>query len=243
MLLATRSGPTDTRLTDLFVWTSTPFDRWVRVEQREAWARTLDNIGAAAGASDGVVIASPSKGETPDVPNYFYTWTRDSALTISSLLPALVPEAYLRPWEDGNTTAARRENRTNPPFEDVLKSYVKAEEMIQAQSNPSGDLWTGGLSEPKFNTDYSPFEGDWGRPQRDGPALRALSLIPYANFLLDRDAPGDFDYVTTHLYNPKAYRVAARSVIKNDLEEVSNTWNRPGFDLWEELLVLQRARR
>ncbi|KAL1408244.1 glycoside hydrolase 15 protein [Vanrija albida] len=235
LLLSARSGPTDDRLTDLFVWTSTPLDRWVRVEQRVAWTRTLDNIGAAAGASDGIVVASPSKGETSDVPNYFFTWTRDSALTVSSLLPALVPDAYLRPWEDSNTTAARKENRTNPPVEDVLRSYVHAEEMIQAQSNPSGDLWTGGLSEPKFNVDYSPYTGDWGRPQRDGPALRALSLIPYANYLLDRGTKEDVEYVTTHLYNPKAYRVAARSVIKNDLEEVSNTWNRPGFDLWEEL--------
>ena len=30
----------------------------------------------------------------------------------------------------------------------------------------SGDLYTGGLNEPKFMVDGTAFDGDWGRPQR-----------------------------------------------------------------------------
>jgi glucoamylase len=68
----------------------------------------------------------------------------------------------------------------------------------------------------------------------DGSALRALALIPYANFLLDRDYHTDIDYVSRHLYDPAKLRELGK-VIKNDLEEVGGGWWNPGFDLWEEV--------
>jgi glucoamylase len=40
--------------------------------------------------------------------------------------------------------------------------------------------------------------GGWGRPQTDGPALRATVLIKYANMLLDA---GSTSYVTSKLYD------------------------------------------
>lgn len=45
-------------------------DKWIRAEAGFAYRRILDNIGPAAGAPDGVVIASPSTGEG-DEPDYF----------------------------------------------------------------------------------------------------------------------------------------------------------------------------
>ncbi len=68
----------------------------------------------------------------------------------------------------------------------------------------------------------------------DGPALRALVLIPYANYLLDRAFAADGPYVRQHLYDPHAIRRAG-NVIKNDLEEVAGGWWASGFDLWEEV--------
>lgn len=68
----------------------------------------------------------------------------------------------------------------------------------------------------------------------DGPALRLLSLIPYAHYLLDRDNPQDREYVRLHLYEPHLIRAKGK-VIKNDLEEVARGWWMEGFDLWEEL--------
>jgi glucoamylase len=75
---------------------------------------------------------------------------------------------------------------------------------------------------------------------RDGPALRVLALIPYANFLLDRGYPADLQYIHDNLYNPNAIREPGR-VIKNDLEEVGGGWWLGGFDLWEEVSVLARG--
>lgn len=111
---------------------------------------------------------------------------------------------------------------------------MTAQSVIQTTPNPSGDLWTGGLSEPKFMIDGKPFTGSWGRPQRDGPALRALALSSYAHWLLDQGRPEDIEYVTSNLYDPNYIRHPG-SVIKNDLEEVANAWFLPGFDLWEEV--------
>ena len=68
----------------------------------------------------------------------------------------------------------------------------------------------------------------------DGPALRALAIIPYANYLLDRAWPADLDYVAKELWHRDQLR-ALGSVIKNDLEEVGGTWWKTGFDLWEEV--------
>ena len=70
--------------------------------------------------------------------------------------------------------------------------------------------------------------------ESDGPALRALAIMPYANYLLDRAWPADLDYVAQELWHRDQLR-ALGSVIKNDLEEVGGTWWKTGFDLWEEV--------
>ena len=151
------------------------------------------------------------------------------------MLPFFIPETYLKPWETTALAAPTAyDNDTYALFEGLVRSYVTAQTSIQETPNPSGSLWTGGLSEPKFTVAGEPFTGSWGRPQRDGPALRALALIPYAHYLLDRDFPADKDYVTQHLYNPTVFRKGG-SVIKNDLEEVANAWWLSSFDLWEEV--------
>jgi glucoamylase len=41
------------------------------------------------------------------------------------------------------------------------------------------------------------FEGSWGRPQRDGPALRATALSTYATYLLSHS---NTSYVSSTLY-------------------------------------------
>jgi len=69
---------------------------------------------------------------------------------------------------------------------------------------------------------------------RDGPALRALTLIPYAHHLLDRKRTLDAEYVTHSLYDARLIRAHGK-VIKNDLEEVARGWWMEGFDLWEEV--------
>lgn len=66
----------------------------------------------------------------------------------------------------------------NTALQPHIEDYIKAQAGLQGVSNPSGDLVSGaGLGEPKFMIDGSAFTGPWGRPQRDGPALRAIALM------------------------------------------------------------------
>ena len=101
----------------------------------------LNNIGGlnstfAEGADPGIVVASPSKVN----PDYFFTWTRDSALTYSVLVDELL---------FGNSS-----------LRGTLEDYVAAQAELQTVTNPSGSLWPAGsgLGEPKFYTNKTRFD-------------------------------------------------------------------------------------
>lgn len=107
-------------------------------------------------------------------------------------------------------------------LETLIQEYISAQAHLQTVSNPSGDLCTGGLGEPKFNVDETAFTGSWGRPQRDGPALRATAMIAYARYLIGR---GEASTVTSIIW----------PIVQNDLSYVTQYWNQSTFDLWEEV--------
>jgi glucoamylase len=108
-------------------------------------------------------------------------------------------------------------------LEPVIQQYITAQAKVQTISSPSGGLSDGtGLGEPKYNVNLTAFTGDWGRPQRDGPALRASALIAYGNYLL---SAGKQSVVTTNIW----------PIVQNDLNYVAQYWNQTGFDLWEEI--------
>jgi glucoamylase len=119
---------------------------------------------------------------------------------------------------------------------DTLEAYTSLQNTLQHTSNPSGtfdDLSS--LGEPKFHVDGKPFTGSWGRPQRDGPALRALTLMHY---LREYNASHPFLWTSNQAvdYFEPFYHASMppNSVIKADLEYVSRYWNETSFDLWEE---------
>ena len=55
------------------------------------------------------------------------------------------------------------------------------------------------------------FNGAWGRPQRDGPALRAIALIEYSHWLLDQ---GEHNKVSEVIW----------PIIANDISYVGQYW-------------------
>ena len=150
-------------------------------------------------ARPGMVVASPSRVD----PDYYYDWVRDTALTMRSLIDL---------YELNHDASLRR----------LILRWVDAEEHRQ-------NLTPNALGEPKFHLDGSVYAGPWGRPQNDGPALRALALIKLARLLLKE---GQSDYVKSKLYSGG---LPADSVIKKDLEYVAHQWSAPSFDLWEEV--------
>jgi glucoamylase len=103
-----------------------------------------------------------------------------------------------------------------------IDDYVSAQAQLQGLTNPSGGPDSGGLGEPKYQVDKTAFTGPWGRPQRDGPALRATALTIYANYLV---ANGGTTKAANNVW----------PVIAKDLAYTVRYWNQTGFDLWEEI--------
>lgn len=96
-----------------------------------------------------------------------------------------------------------------------IHGFIDAQAKLQGVSNPSGALPDGsGLGEAKFNADLTAFTGGWGRPQRDGPALRAIAIIQYARWLIDNGYP-------------QTAASVAWPVIRNDLAYVGQYWYGP----------------
>jgi glucoamylase len=94
----------------------------------------------------------------------------------------------------------------------TIQNYISAQAGLQRVANPSGDFASGtGLGEPKFMVDGTAFTGSWGRPQRDGPALRATALITYAKWLINNG------------YSSTASTVIW-PIVQNDLSYVGQYW-------------------
>ncbi|BFZ63717.1 Glucoamylase, intracellular sporulation-specific [Saitoella coloradoensis] len=184
----------------------------------EQYDIALDGILSNISPQDtlkGTVVASPSKQH----PNYWYHWTRDAAITM---------EVIVQLYNDTAAQAGKAE------WEQLLIDYVEHEWIVQQTNNPSGSSDGGGLGEPKFQVDGTPFTGPWGRPQNDGPALRALTLTHFAKAYLTHNAHSSaaYDYVERYLYDG---RLPTNSVIKADLEYVAGNIFEPSYDPWEEV--------
>ncbi|ORY65267.1 1, 4-alpha-D-glucan glucohydrolase [Pseudomassariella vexata] len=179
-------------------------DAFISEERGIALQGALNNIGPngslVPGTSAGFVVASPSKAN----PDYFYTWTRDSALTMKTIVDEFL---------FGDTS-----------LQTYIEDYIHAQAVLQTVTNPSGTLLPSGtgLGEPKYYVDGTRFNAAWGRPQRDGPALRAITLMTYSNWLISNG-------------QEEKARDVVWPVIANDLSYTGQYWNATGFDLWEEV--------
>lgn len=151
----------------------------------------------------GAVLASPSRFGNNFSQDYQFHWTRDAALTMQEII-------YLYLHAD-----QAEKNR----LKTYLLNYIDFEYKAQHQSSHSGEET---LGQPKFNIDGTIWEGEWARPQNDGPALRAQALIQIANIFL---AEGDKRFVQEKL----------TEMITTDLDYVARVWTQSNYDLWEEV--------
>ncbi|WP_058515687.1 glycoside hydrolase family 15 protein [Legionella santicrucis] len=156
--------------------------------------------------SNGAIVASPSKQN----PNYYYDWVRDSAIAMN----------LIETWYESTHAYGYKER---------LFHYVDWTQILQHQNNPNPGYDI--LGEPKFYINGYPFNEQWGRPQNDGPALRASVLIHFAQQLLDNH---EAEYVKTRLYN-NTMDPHTMGAIKMDLEYIAHHWSDPNYDLWEEV--------
>lgn len=192
------------------------FDSWIIQQKDISFASILENIGGISkslpkSVAKGAVIASPSESN----PNYFYQWTRDAALTINSLILQM-SDKKLKNIND---------------LRDSVEAYIENQYHLQRVDNLSGkwnDPRKSSLGEPKFMPDNSPFDEVWGRPQRDGPGLRAATIIHYVNLLDEYKTPLINDFLNST-------QVIYHEIVKPDLIYIIYNWDKIGFDLWEEV--------
>lgn len=159
----------------------------------------------------GSVVASPVLAAYDPDPDYFFHWYRDSALVMDALrlLRGDLPQAdtmfrdYVRfsldlRDLDGRNAPSGWQDRTAPDFKRFLRSNLDdahgAAIPAETRVNPDGTL------------DIT----DWPRPQHDGPALRALTLMRWG-------VEGDTDIL-----------------LRDDLAFVLRHARKPCFDIWEE---------
>ncbi|GAA5990884.1 hypothetical protein JCM11641_002870 [Rhodosporidiobolus odoratus] len=162
-------------------------------------------------------------------PDYFFTWTRDAALTASGLLsllpllPSNTSPAIAAASSQPDTRSYISHDSTNRTLS-FFSDYVDGQLVLQKLSNPSGTYETlEGLGEPKFHPNLTAYLGDWGRPQRDGPALRASAVMQY------------IDYMTSAGPLDPAFGDKAIQLVRADLDYTAKYWNHTTFDLWEEV--------
>ena len=142
-------------------------------------------------ACNGIIVASPSVE-----PNYQFHWVRDSALVIRVIINEYV-------------------STNDDKYIKYLLDYIEIENKIQNLDTRSG------LGEPRINKDGTAFNGDWGRPQNDGPALRGIMLLKILNIFYK-------------LY-PLICSQCIIPMINKDLEYLLIHYKNPCFDLWEEI--------
>ncbi|CAN3374376.1 hypothetical protein DIURU_000745 [Diutina rugosa] len=168
-----------------------PLDEWAVEQSRHCVDGILANIGKDAGVPPGVVVASPSKRH----PDYFYQWTRDSALVMSTLLDIAAADKHYR---DVVVKAVG----------DYVDNQYKLQRLDTLSGTFSGNR--SGLGEPKYYVNNTAFNQSWGRPQSDGPALRVVTIARYLDVIGDKKGHKiyedvvryDLEYVLEHWQQP-----------------------------------------
>lgn len=225
---------------------SVNFTDWVDEQFEVSFEYLLSNVAdsnfhnghlLSQGVTEGVIIASPSK----KAPDYFYQWIRDSAITIRSVISNMFVLNSTQVYDDVyylNATLAAT----------VLK-YINNSYVLQRLDNLSGDgvkldqaCQLKGLGEPKWHVDNQPFMEPWGRPQNDGPPLRAVAIL---HFLDELNQQGlEFSDIIDQCNRSKLLkgplpfsdeRELFEKVIYWDLQFVLKNWLADSFDLWEEV--------
>lgn len=138
----------------------------------------------------GIIVASPST-----TPPYKFHWIRDSALV-------------MRVFIDKYTKTEDSE------YFEYIMNYIENETKVQDLNTRSG------LGEPKINIDCTAFDGEWGRPQNDGPALRGIMMLKIIKCFKYK-----YDIIINKLIIP---------VIMKDLNYILENYDKVSFDIWEE---------
>ncbi|HWL58520.1 MAG TPA: glycoside hydrolase family 15 protein [Paracoccus sp. (in: a-proteobacteria)] len=187
-------------------------------------SRPRQGFGWTVRPAAGSVLASPRIASWDPEPDYFHHWIRDSAIVLRAVPLAIAADPasrlfwlrFVADFIQFSLTISDPDRigpRTNPLRATTLPSHKKFLRPDAELAALKGDGW---LEEPRFAADGGPDLEEWGRPQDDGPALRASAMMGVLDALPE-------------LASPKAEELIAR-----DLAHVLQTAARPSIGPWEE---------
>ncbi|MEJ1960917.1 MAG: glycoside hydrolase family 15 protein [Gammaproteobacteria bacterium] len=178
----------------------------------------------------GSIVASPVRGAYDPDPDYFFHWFRDSAVIIDAIrllyeagdlgdealtdLMDFVRFSLALDSVDGRTlvTEPAWREKVTPDF----TQFLRTDEDLSALHAQAV------AADTRVNADGTPDISKWNRPQHDGPALRALSMLRWVRTLRSR-IPG-----------PVVSMAEIIQLILSDLTFTVDRWRVPSYDIWEE---------
>jgi glucoamylase len=214
---------------DLDLWIDDRKEKAIRALRRAVSATDLEHerpgFGWRVRPAPGSILASPFSAHWDPEPDYFHHWVRDAAVALKVWpeVMAAVPQNETGWWEQAFrdhvafslaiSDPDRRGPAVNPLKERTVEGNLRFLRPDAELAALHGSAW---LEEPRVAADGGPDLERWGRPQDDGPALRASAMIS----VTDR-CPA--------LRSPETDRLIAR-----DLRHIVSVAGRPSVGPWEE---------
>jgi glucoamylase len=225
-----------------------PLEAWIEREHRHAASAILRSVspleivkvrpgfGQTIRPKRGSIVASPVLAAYDPDPDYFFHWYRDSAVVMDAL-GLLFEQAAVASRSsdaaqlvghfgdfvrfslalgelDGRTLVASPAWRCN--VREDFTQFVRYDFELQAVH---GDAVA---ADTRVNPDGTLDISKWGRPQHDGPPLRALAVLRWM-----QRAPLESEL-----------SAAASNLLRADLAFTKRYARIPCFDIWEEELGL-----
>lgn len=186
--------------------------------------REREGFGWTVRPIPGSVLASTRIASWDPEPDYFHHWIRDSAIVLRAVPLAIRAEPEMRAFwlqfiaDFVAFSLAASDPSRKGPGENPLKQSARPEFIQYLRPDAELAALTGAawLEEPRLSADGTPDLEKWGRPQDDGPALRATALTEVLQAL------------------PDAKSQDADTLIARDLDHVLRVAGRPCLGPWEE---------
>ncbi len=212
---------------------------WIERQQAHAARQMLRSIspvgivkarpgfGQVIRPAPGAVVASPVPASYDPDPDYFFHWYRDSAIVIDALR---LLHADGHPGVDGlrlfgefvrfNAALSGLDGRQLAAASGEWRPRVAAD-FVQ-YLRPDAELERvhddAVAADTRVNADGTLDISNWARPQNDGPALRALTLLRWMRGA-SLDAP---------------LQAMCAGLLRADLRFARSHWRLPCYDIWEE---------
>ncbi|MEM6762876.1 MAG: glycoside hydrolase family 15 protein [Pseudomonadota bacterium] len=181
-------------------------DAWLEAQERYSAQALLASV-SATGLSHhrpafgqtvrpvrGSVLASCEQALWDPEPDYFYHWLRDAAMVMLAArrLPGAADDEGRRRFADYVGFSRHISTRGGPSI-NPQRGSTRPDARRFLRDDAELSALTGGalLGEPRVNADGSADFERWGRPQFDGPALRAISCLAWKAMLNNRDGKGE----------------------------------------------------